>query len=48
MNWKLDFDCRVIFVRKNNNSYIDSFTLLADYNIPLLNELHIELYTTLE
>jgi hypothetical protein len=25
------------------NSYIDSFTSLADYNCPSLNELHIEL-----
>jgi hypothetical protein len=44
VNQKFDFDCGVIFQRGGNFfSYIDSFTSLADYNNPLLNDLHIEL-----
>jgi hypothetical protein len=48
MNQKLDFDSGVTFISGKKNSYIDSFNSLADYNIPLLNELHIKLYITLE
>jgi hypothetical protein len=44
MNQKFDFDYGVTFQREGEFfSYIDSFTSLADYNNPLLNELHIEL-----
>jgi hypothetical protein len=44
MNQKFDFDCKVTFQRGGEKiSYIDSFTSLADYNNPLLNDLHIEL-----
>jgi hypothetical protein len=41
---KLDFDCRVRFVSmKIKFTYIASFTSLTDYNIPLLNQLHLKL-----
>jgi hypothetical protein len=45
VNQKFDFDCGVTFQKGGEffSSYIDSFTLLADYNNPLLNDLHIEL-----
>jgi hypothetical protein len=44
VNQKFDFDCVLIFLRGEKRTfYIHSFTSYADYNSPLLNELHIEL-----
>jgi hypothetical protein len=44
VNQKFDFDCVLTFLRGEKRIfYIHSFSSHADYNSPLLNELHIEL-----
>jgi hypothetical protein len=43
LNQNFDFDCVLTFLRGKKTFYIHSFTSHADYNSPLLNELHIEL-----
>jgi hypothetical protein len=49
VNQKFDFDCVLTFLRGGKRTfYIHSFTSHVNYNSPLLNELHIELQTTLE